>query len=486
MSRSRHAAHGAVSDALAMSAGQAGCLAAALLFSVLVPRALGAVNYGEWMLFRGMAIFWLSLLSLGDREVISSFYVPRRAMQDHDGAGRIFKSLLLFRVALLPAGGAGVLVMLYTSQSIYRTADAAWCLSATVVLKSLQVGFGALLFGHRRLGWVAFLEGAQAVLVPLFVLTAFGDGRVAWIPRAALAADALLFAMAVLLSRWRREWRPGWLSWRALFEIVRYAAAISLATSVIISLNNLLLYLMNIRGYASAVLGWVGLSTRCAWIVQSGLIAVATALMPVLATVQTLHGAGRMLRWQNFISRLGLCLLVLAAGNVLVLGRVVVGLIWGADFALVAPLMAGSLLAVIPIWLGSQWIRQFLLQRSTRVYLQSALLYAGVLCGLFFFLPVDESGWTPVVALMGAACTLAVYSGSHAARNGASLAWLPRFLPAALWLGVAAAWMGPSEWSWALVLRALSWNLLLPLWILLPKAVEWRELVELAAGFRKR
>lgn len=485
MSRPGHEARGAVSDALATMAGQGVCFAAGLIFTIYVPRLLGAVNYGEWMLFRGLALFWLSLLSMGDREVISSFYVPQRE-QNPDLASRVFKSLVAVRLALMPVGLAGVLLMLYSSSSAYRTVDAALCLSGTVVLKSLQGNLTTLIFGHRRLGWVALLEGAQAVLVPLLVLLSFGDGRVEWIPRAAVAADALLFALAWALSRWRREWRPGWLPRHQLFEIVRYAAAVAFSSSVIVSLNNLLLYLMNLRGYSSAALGWVGLSTRCAWVVQSGLIAVGTALMPILATVQVRHGAQRMFRWQDFISRLGLALILGLAGNFLLVGPAFVNRIWGGDFAPVAPLLAGSLLAVIPIWLGSQWIRQFLLQRSTRVYLQAALLYAAVLCGVFFLLPADRGGWTPVLALIAAGWALAIYAAVHAARNGASLAWLPRFLPATAWLVAGGLWGGSEALDFRALGTAAIWNLGYVVALGLPGALKAFEVRELWGAFRKR
>jgi O-antigen/teichoic acid export membrane protein len=475
-----------VGDALATTAGQGLCIAASLVFSIFVPRLLGAANYGEWMLFRGLAIFWLSLLSLGDRELISSFYVPQREKGDADGASRIFKSLMAFRLALLPLGLAAALLMLHSTTSVYRTVDAALCLSATLVFKSLQCNLTTLIFGHRRLGWVAFLEVAQAVLLPLFVLLAFGDGQTEWIPRAAVAADAILFAMALAVSRLWREWRPGWVQGAALLEIVRYAGAISLAASVIVSLNNLLLYLMNIRGYSSAALGWVGLSTRCAWIVQAGLITVATALMPALAVVQVHHGAPRMLRWQNFLSRLGLSLLLLLAGNVLLLGPVFVTRIWGADYEPVPPLIVGSLLAVLPVWLGAQWIRQFLLQRSTRVYLQAATLYAIVLCVVFFLLPVDRVGWTPVIALVCAGWALAVHTAFHAARNGASLGWLLRFLPAVAWVMVAWLRMGTSSFTATGGVQVVAWNVLLAVWILLPRALAWHELADLWSLSRQR
>lgn len=485
MNRPGHEMRGAVSDALATSLGQGVCFVAGLVFSVYVPRLLGAGNYGEWMLFRGLALFWLSLLSMGDREVMSSFYVPQRE-HNSDQASRVFKSLVAVRLTLLPAGLAGALLMLFFSSSVYRTPNGMLCLAATVILKSLQSNLCTLIFGQRRLGWVAIVEGTQAVLVPLLVLMSFGDGRVAWIPRAAVAADTLIFALAWGVSRWRQEWRPGWLPWRSLIEMVRYAAAIALASSVIVSLNNLLLYLMNLRGYSSAVLGWVGLSTRCAWVVQAGLIAVATALMPILATVQVRHGTSHMFRWQNFISRLGLGLLVLLVGNMLLVGPFFVHWVWGAEFAPVALLLVGSLLAVIPIWLGSQWIRQFLLQRSTRVYLQAALLYAVVLCGLFFLLPVDAGGWTPILAVGGAGVILATYAGVHAARQGAALSWLWRFVPVALWLTVAWAWAGGESVIAANGLRLLAWNGGFVLLILGTKALGGREVTALAQELARR
>lgn len=486
MSSVRHATQRAVGDALAAAVGQGVCFAAGLVFSIFVPRILGAASYGEWMLFRGMATFWLALLSMGDREVMFSFYIPEVERGKGDDAARIFKSLMLARMILLPVGLAGALWMLVSSTSAFRTLEAAGCLLATVAVKSIQCNLNTLIFGKRRMATLALLDGTQAILVPVCVLAAFCKGRMEWIPAAALVSDVVILGLTFALSRAWREWRPGWLPWKQMLEIARYAVAVSLAAGVITSMNNLLLYFMNVRGYSAGELGQVGLSIRCAFIILGGLFAVTSALMPSLAAVRVHHGAEHMYRWQNFLTRLGLAIQIGIAGNMLLLGPYLVAHIWGRDYADVAPLLAGCLFAVIPLWLSAQWVRQFLLQGRTRVYLESAMLYATVMCGIFFLLPRGGSRWMPVLALVGAGGAMASYMGFRAAQHGAPVRWLVRFLPAWAWLGASWMWSGSGVITLMDGIHVLAWNGILALGMLGAKAFTGTELQGLAAEIVQR
>ena len=486
MKQYRPEAKGAVQDALATSIGQASCFLASLIFSIFVPRLLGASVYGEWMLFRGMVMFWLTLSMLGDREVISSFYLPRREAGDHEGAGRVFKSLAVFRLMLVWPAMAGVLFMLFSSSSMFRTWEAAFCIAGSVVCKCVQTVFSSILFGHRRLGMLAIIDTLQAVLLPVGVMAAFDRASSAMIPLAALLVDLAIVSFVLAVSGIRREWPRGWLNRSDFLIMLRYALAVSLATSVILALNNALLYLMSLRGFSADVLGRVGLATRCAWVGQAALAAVASALMPVLVTVQMRHGAERMISWQNFLSRLGLTLLLLAAGNVLLMGTHVVGLIWGGDFRGVTPLLAVGLLAVAALWVGSQWIRQFLMQRRTRVYMGSAVVYSIVLIATFYAVPRDEQGWAPMLALLAAGTLMSVFAGFHAARNGASWTWLFRFIPAMAWLSVAWWWGRDATPGLDWALRVAGWNIGVVALILLARAVGISEVFDLVRLFRQR
>ncbi len=182
-----------------------------------------------------------------------------------------------------------------------------------------------------------------------------------------------------------------------------------------------------------------------------------------------------MLDWQDYLSRLGLVLLIALTGNILIVGPLAVGWLWGEDFASITTLLAGGLLAVIPLWMDSQWIRQFLLQRITRVFVVSAIIYAVVLCTLFYLLPVDARGWSPMLALIGAGYVLAIYSAWCARQHGAKLGWLFRFLPAATWLVVAVWAMGPSTFRVDLLLRLLGWNVGLIFCLFIPKALQFSD-----------
>ncbi|MDR0993667.1 MAG: hypothetical protein LBN38_03750, partial [Verrucomicrobiota bacterium] len=377
MPGNNQAARAAVDDAVVTGLGQAVCIFGALVFSIFVPRVLGAAMYGEWMLYRGMAIFWLPLMVLGDREVMAAFYVPFYEKGEDRQAGLLFKSLMVLRLFLLPLVLGGGLLLLFTSSSLFRTPQAAFCLMVTLVAKTGQYMLQTLLFGRRRMGYMAFLEGIQTILLPLFVLLAYRRVGAVGIPWAAAMADLLLFGVALVLTPRKAVWTSGWPALLDVRHMFRYAFVVALAGNIIMSLNNLLYYLMNIWGYAPDVIGRVGLVMRCAGVAQTGLMAIATALMPALMSIHQQHGRDKMFQWQDVVSRFGLALILLLAGNIRLFGPWAVRWVWGPEFADVSPLLFGGLMAVAPVWLGAQWSRQFLLERRSQVYLISSLIYGG-------------------------------------------------------------------------------------------------------------
>lgn len=451
-------AHSAAGDAVSMSLAHAASFLLAMIFAVIVPRYLGAADYGQWMMFRGLAVFWLSICALGDREVMSCYYIPEIEKGNMSIAAQVFNSVCFARAVMTVFCVGGAVWMFSQSSSVYAGRVGTTCLIVTVSIKSVEANLRSLFYGQRRLVMVAVVQVLQAFFVPLLVLLAYMYKGNRVIPLAMVGADAAVLGFSWMMATIDHPRRAGRLPWLEWWPMLRYALGVSMATTMIVSANQLLLYMMNMRGYSSQAMGWVGLSVRCCWVAQTGLMAISGALMPVLASVQAKHGTPRMLLWQNFLSRLGVMMLMMTGGNLFIFGAELVHLLWGSEYGPVAPLLLGTLGAVLMLWLSSQWIRQFLLSRDIKVYLCCSLVYASVVLGGVWGMPIHNSGWPPILSMMAAGTSIAVLSGLYAVRHGASVRWMFRFLLPSIWL-IGAWHIGHSAKSAGrLFLYAGLWN----------------------------
>lgn len=473
-------------DALSTGVGQAVCFAAASVFSFFVPRVLGAGVYGEWMLYRGLGIFWLTLLLLGDRLVMSAFYLPCRERGEVDAAARVYSFLVALRMGLSIPFVVCMLGMWYRAGGMFHSASDGLWLAVTFVARGTYLNMNTLMFGHRRMGRLAALEGMQSVVLPLAVLGACRSGRPEWIPAAAAGTDMLQAALASCGATWRREWHWRWPSAIIRRAMVRYILLVGMASTVTGALNQLLFYLMGCRGYAPETIGRVALAMRCVWIAQTGLMALGAALLPALAGIRQQDGEARMVRWRNLVMRFGVALLLLLAGNLLWAGPRVAALIWGDEFRNIMPLIAAGLVATAGVWVAAQWSVPALLRQDGRVQLHATLAYAVMLCGGLWAMPVDASGWGALVAVGVASLAMAVVAWGWARRDEEFAGrWVGRFVwPCAL--AIPLMWgVGRGGWGVWLVGFAV-WNGLFTGALLLCGAIHWFEVRDLWSMFWMR
>lgn len=428
----------AVSGAAVMGIGQGLAATIGIGTAILVPRVLGAADFGWWILFRSIIQLMASASSVGMGDTLACHYVPRLSKGDARGADLIFKTMTTARLLSVAAvAGIGAVMLWQTVGFPGRTAAAFW-LALSVALQGTGIVCAQLLYGNRLLRQVAVLHVVQAGVIPVSVALAYAWGGFAWVPPVAALSDGVCAAVAFLLARPVLRWPAGWLPAAEARQLLRFGVAVGLSTFLMGAAGNAIPYVMAKRGYTAEAIGFVGLGLRLSLLVQSTLMVVSSAVFPTLAVLGAADDMNRAARWLSLISRCGALLMLAALGGFLALGPAWMGRVFGHDFALASPVVAGCFAMLTPLWLGMQATRLLLLRgQALRMLLAILILVAGTLAPLGF-LPPDRRGMTVVWAAIaaGALFALAVWA-TVPFRVAIAKAWA-RLLPAVVW--VAGAW----------------------------------------------
>lgn len=405
----------AMGDAIWGSIGQFGGILAGILAALLLPRALGAGDYGDWVLLRGLMSFVCSFSVLGTAEIMARFHVSRMAEGQIDRAAQVFKMVVVLRFLISLAAPCLFVVL---APGRVHLPGGFWDLSllaAAVFCHGVSMTFLLLLYGHRDFIRIAIFNTLQPAAVPLLVVFAHAQKGFDAIPEAVVAGDAFVMIVVAVLALRRWHWPAGWPTREERRTIMRFGGIVGMAGLGVGAFQTMTPYLMSIKGFAAEAVGFVGLSGRLAGLISLFLATIGASLFPSLTHVYHTDGLARMIRWHDVGSRAGVLLALLSAGAVAWIGPWVIPRLFGRDFAGSVPVVVLGVLAAAPYWMGGQQSRLALLMNRPRVLMVMVVALLSAFSACLCFFPADAKG-------LGAA--RAVLVGSFA--YGASGLWCLR------------------------------------------------------------
>jgi O-antigen/teichoic acid export membrane protein len=267
---------------------------------------------------------------------------------------------------------------------------------------------------------VAVLSVLQAGVIPLAAAGAYAARGWAAVPPAFVAADVAVAVAAGLIARPGSFWPRGWLPAGEYVRLFRFGLTVALSQTLFSLFNNMLPYLMNVRGYTPAAVGFLGLGTRVSGFAQGALSAMASSLYQTLSVMMARDGIERAARWQDLCTRFGSLVILAAVGACGIAGPWVAPRVWGPAFHGVETVIGLCLGVVFLLWHGSQALRLLLLLKRPRVYLLAVLgLLTGF--GLVFSLVRPDGTGRMAVAAMAAGATVFTLTANFALGGWAAL-----------------------------------------------------------------
>ena len=481
----RREAERAVSGAFFLGAGQAGMMAVGLAMTLVMPRVLGAADFGQWVMYRSIINLMLGLDLLGTHQVMSRFYIGRVAEGDPLAARRIFKTILVVRLATtVVTAGVGAWLLLRAEFAL-SSVGAAGMLAGSTLFQGAEVVMLHLLYGERRMRSIAAIHVLQAGMAPLAVTAAYVLRGLAWAPAACLAADGVCAGLAVLLACPWQAWAPGWLPLRECRSLLVFGGVAAVAASALQVFAHFLPYLMHLLGYDMQAIGHAGLARRVGAMASGALASVGSGLFPSLVFILQQDGLGRAVRWQQIATRLGTLVLVLGAGLFMVLGRGLTPLLFGSEFSAAAPALGLGLAAAVAKWWGSQDVRITLLLGKPSLHLPPiAALFAVFAIALRPWQPAGTATTALQAVLAGSLAYGLVFHWLLRSRYGVD-ANLVRYVPLCLPLLVPAVWAWRCGGAGGSVAAAVGWLVFYPLVALAGGGIRSFEITEILGLVRR-
>ncbi|MBN1268356.1 MAG: polysaccharide biosynthesis C-terminal domain-containing protein [Kiritimatiellae bacterium] len=389
----------ATSGVMYMSLASVASLVVESVLALAVPAVLGRTDYGNWVVFRSIIgmMFTSSLLGIG--RVVGVYYVSKVANQQHLEAARLYKAIMSIRVVvgLLVASIGFALVLASGNPSLTSTAGGllACCILFKVVSNTLIL----LMYGHREFGKLAVASFLQQCTVPLVIMLGYMAGGFSLVPWACALADGAIMLACVVMAGRHVSWPKGWPAREEMRTVLHFAGLVTVSTLSMNMLMNGIPYLMGLVGVSVVQIGYFGLAVRIANLGHHTLQQLANSIFPSFRVVLETHGTGKVMQWRSFICRLGTLIILAVLGSFLLVGHRLVPVLWGKDFAQATPLIALLLVALVPQWIGTEYIAVLTLVEKPSETAKSVLWLTAVFLPVFFWL-------TPSLAATGAALAL--------------------------------------------------------------------------------
>ena len=406
-----------------------------LLWTLIVPRHLGAAGWG--LLVTGSSIGGLLIVLMGSG---TGNYLVRQFVRDPLQAPSLLGTSMVTRVTLL-IPGAAVLALYLKIAAFSGQASLIIVIGAAVaVFALLREPFDSVFQAVERMEYLAAGDVADKVLQSTLaiglVLLGFGVTQVAV---SALCVAAFVFVLKGAWARnfYRPELRTSLPKARRLARESLPYWTMSLFLTFYVWIDAAMLSVMA----PARVVGWYGVPTRLFGTFQFAGNMLATLWLPRLIRAHEQRGDGFKQLAGIPLGQALLLSLPLAAGGAVVAGPLIRTL-FGPDFAGAVPAMAILALCLIPLYLNIMAYTVLVAQGRqivwTKIILGASILNPLLnLAAIHFFQTRYGNGATGA-ALSLLATEVLISSAVRTSRKCCAASWRPPSWPS------ASPWPGPS------------------------------------------
>jgi O-antigen/teichoic acid export membrane protein len=329
----------------ALVGGQVVTWTMTLIWTMIVPRALGPVNYGILVSAQSVSGVLGIVLGIGTRN-----YLVRETVVDGDAGPKLVGTALVLRFALTPVVGLAAVVWARVAHDGHEATMVLYLITAMTVLTLLVEPLQAAFQAVERMKYLAYADivkkSAQSIVGIALVLIGFKAVGIA-------ASMAIMAGVVVCLTAW---WlRPHFrIDIRTNASLVSRVAKQSLAYwafglfgMIYFWIDTIMLSVMT----RAEVVGWYGASTQLFQTLMFLPVLVQTAWLPRLVAA-FVKGRRDLVETARAPVELVLILSVpITVGLVLVAGPLIHA-VYGPSFAHAVPVMIVLAFCIPPIYLN--------------------------------------------------------------------------------------------------------------------------------------
>ena len=339
------AGHRVARNLSALFAGQVVTWTMTLVWTLIVPRALGPVGLGILVSAQSVSGVLGIVLGMGTRN-----YLVREMVINRAAGSQLVGTAIVLRILVAPIVGLGAVVWAHVAHYGHEATTVLYLITAmtvlTLLLEPLQAAFQAI----ERMKYLAYVDivnkSAQSIIGIALVIMGFKVVGIA-------ANMAIISGLVIILAYWwlrprfRIDMRTNLSRMANMTKQSMAYWAFGLFGMIYFWIDTIMLTLMT----RSEVVGWYGASTQLFQTLMFLPVLVQTAWLPRLVTA-FVKGRRELVETARAPVELVLVISVPIAAGVAIVADPLIHAVYGPGFAQAVPVMIILALCVPPIYLN--------------------------------------------------------------------------------------------------------------------------------------
>jgi O-antigen/teichoic acid export membrane protein len=432
-----------------------------ILSAIVIPRLMGTSTYGQFALFLSIYMILDMVTDIGFTQVFGRF-LPEMERSDHQRTAHFLHEILVAGIVITISAFVVAGVPLYLSGK-FEFRPLWWALLALLLLISKVKGtLFAFLYGRNEIARFSAREFLRSVMTLVFVVILY---RLLGLTGAMLA---LILNEAVLLLlgiAWTREYLFQKLEpvrWASLKPFVIFGLAFYVPMFFFGLLQRAGNPMIELLTGETEHVGFFDVANQYFTLTTTFLGLIFTTLLPSLTHMHLDDDGEDIARWQNTVMTYCGIVFVLTAHALALVGKDVIQLCLGEEFAPIYPcalILTPAIPAMLIVYAGMNYT---ILRKEPRVFTRSVFsgFLAMLLAGLFF-IPRWLSPGAAVASIIGYSAAASVILIHYRKEFAPMLAGIGKVLLLAVFL--VPLHMLTFGLAWRVIILALSCPLFLAL-----------------------
>jgi O-antigen/teichoic acid export membrane protein len=344
-----------------------------VLSAVLIPRLMGDSIYGEYALFMSIYLMLDVVTDVGVTQTFGRF-IPELKTESSQKAAGLLHSMLFYGVIIT------LLVIIFGEGGLFLFGDtdytpAIWLLLCLLlVVTKVEGSLFAFIYGSNEIGRYSSKELIRSAATFILVLAGFllfGLSGALW---ALLASELMLLAAALFWTRGNLLTKPKIMSPRHFLPYMIFGAKFYLPMLVFSFLQRSgNIFIKKITCSAEQV-AYFDLANQYLLLTATFLGMIFTTLLPSMTSLYIRKEHDKIVEWNSRVMTYCGIVVVLTVNALVLVGRDVLSLCLGSDFAPVYPNAVVISLALPFVLIGYAGTNFALLEKRTHAYLTGVLL----------------------------------------------------------------------------------------------------------------
>jgi len=327
-------------------------IGAAILFSAVIPRTMGAKHYGEFSLLISIVTIAGSVVNLAIGNTFGRFFPEFEARGKKKLINKLFINMLVFKTGFTIVFCSLLFIVLKLS---YENQYSTICLILVVlivIITDWESVFFSVQYGFNKQVMYAARQPLRRLASVFLILILFQSFGLVGAISASCIISIIMLIIGMFLSKGYIKLSKQSIRCEFIKPYMRFGATISAAwifTNIWRTGGNILIDFLT--GDSKAV-AYYDIAQRLFLVASSFTFILTNALVPIFTTLLLTYKSNKIVEWSERITRYTCMLNMIGLGVFIVLGLDIIQYVIGKEYYAIYPFAVVMLLSIFPLVLA--------------------------------------------------------------------------------------------------------------------------------------